>query len=83
MPNNTWKGFERRISRSYGSERTRGMHGPDFTMELPDGTRLLMQNRLMQIMIRRDRLAVSRHVTDDPTAPRPCGRAYSKWRGGD
>ena len=40
MPNNTWKGFERRISRSYGSERTRGMHGPDFTMDLPDGTRL-------------------------------------------
>ena len=40
MPNSTWKAFERRLARSYGTERTRGMHGPDFTLTLTDGTPL-------------------------------------------
>ena len=40
MPNTTWKAFERRLARAYGVERTRGMHGPDFTMMLADGTPL-------------------------------------------
>lgn len=40
MPNSTWKAFERRLARSYGTERTRGMHGPDFTLVLTDGTPL-------------------------------------------
>jgi len=40
MPNSTWKAFERRLARAYGVERTRGMHGPDFTMMLADGTPL-------------------------------------------
>jgi hypothetical protein len=34
MPNTTWKSFERRLARDYGVERTQGMHGPDFVMDM-------------------------------------------------
>jgi hypothetical protein len=34
MPNTTWKSFERRLARSYERERTQGVHGPDFVMDI-------------------------------------------------
>jgi hypothetical protein len=34
MPNTTWKSFERRLARSYGRERTQGVHGPDFVLDI-------------------------------------------------
>jgi hypothetical protein len=34
MPNTTWKSFERRLARSYGQERTQGVHGPDFVIDI-------------------------------------------------
>ena len=34
MPNTTWKSFERRLARSYGRQRTQGVHGPDFVIDI-------------------------------------------------
>jgi len=36
MANSTWKSFERRLARSFGTERAEGSHGPDFVISNGD-----------------------------------------------
>ena len=34
MGNSTWKSYERRLARSFGTERAAGSHGPDFIVPI-------------------------------------------------
>jgi hypothetical protein len=34
MANSTWKSFERRLARSFGTQRAVGSHGPDFVVAI-------------------------------------------------